>query len=1047
MQSSTPWHDPTQLHGLLEWPAEPMVRLAWCRVHNGEFQQPRRSDWGIPYQPAGGTPDLLFLGRVADSLYMSVTNPAGAGFRYDMVPDEAREFENIVLPPPPPIPPPPIPGGVPAYPYFCYFEPGARLFPWSLYSPAIAVAHALRAHCRFEAALKWYELVYKPLDRDNRWALCEELRRERDPRRGDDSVVVKEPDCCCDTTDITCRDARHRSLLLHFLDTLMEWGDALMRRNSPEAFQQARVAFDMMRKIMGRHPLVVKNPLLPKQKVVDFKPLWAPINPRLMTLYDRLDDRLSLIHACMSPRRLVEMKRRVDEQYWDDNSARGGWRGDVSGCCDTDGSCRPCTPYRFLFRIQKANELAARTRELGSLLVAAFEKGDSEFLTNVRTRQERELAHLNRRVREDVWRDADWQVQALGKSKLSLQASRQYYAQLIANGLNAGENGYVTMTGVSIRARTAANVSEGIAEAMDMVPDLFVGTVDFAQIPIGTKLAGMFKTIARISNTLADIATSTASLDLIEGGFDRRLQDWVHQVQVLDIQIEQTELQILGAERRRNQSLRELNVQERMIEQATETLDILRDKFTNHAFYLFLQKQTADQYRMVYGLALNEAHEAERAFNFERGHTTHKFIGCGDWDNLHEGMLAGERLQFDLARMEKAYLDHNCREYELTKHISLRLSFPLEFLRLKLTGRCDIEIPEWMFDLDYPGQYMRRIRNVSLTIPCVAGPYNEVHCRLTLLRSGTRIDPLPMVPAARCCDCCQSGNGYPVCPHDPRWVTENGALEAIATSSGQNDAGLFEVNFRDERYLPFEYRGAVSRWRVELPHENNYFEMDSLSDVVMHLNYTAREGGGVLRRAAREASECDLPGAGWCLFDLRHDFADAWELFQRQHRDEHDPHRRQFDFRFTRNMFPFVPGNRELYICKIALFYDRPRHCGCECPSECPCCSDPSCTHQELVLRHRGAEERPFTCVASDEWPDLYHGIVDCLSIGPLHGRREREEIRIVFPHAFEDIDSAYLLSRYDLKEKCCPTKGVHIDERVPHDRASFSRRGIIAQK
>ena len=43
----------------------------------------------------------------------------------------------------------------------------------------------------------------------------------------------------------------------------MEWGDALMRRNSPEAFQQARVAFDMMRKIMGRHPLVVKNPLHP----------------------------------------------------------------------------------------------------------------------------------------------------------------------------------------------------------------------------------------------------------------------------------------------------------------------------------------------------------------------------------------------------------------------------------------------------------------------------------------------------------------------------------------------------------------------------------------------------------------------------------------------------------------------------------------------------------------------------------------------------------------------------------------------------------------
>ena len=69
-----------------------------------------------------------------------------------------------------------------------------------------------------------------------------------------------------------------------------------MRRNSPEAFQQARVAFDMMRKIMGPHPRMVKNPAHPNQTVATFDPLWAPINPRLMTLYDQLDDRLSLIH-------------------------------------------------------------------------------------------------------------------------------------------------------------------------------------------------------------------------------------------------------------------------------------------------------------------------------------------------------------------------------------------------------------------------------------------------------------------------------------------------------------------------------------------------------------------------------------------------------------------------------------------------------------------------------------------------------------------------------------------------------------------------------
>ena len=105
-----------------------------------------------------------------------------------------------------------------------------------------------------------------------------------------------------------------------------------------------------------------------------------------------------------------------------------------------------------------------------------------------------------------------------------------------------------------------------------------------------------------------------------------------------------------------------------------------------------------------------------------------------------------------------------------------------------------------------------------------------------------------------------------------------GEREAIATSGGQNDFGLFELSFNDPRYLPFEYMGAVSRWRIELPAETNYFDPDTLTDLVMHLNYTAREGGAGLREAALLAARCKLPGEGWAFFDIRHDFPDAWEL-------------------------------------------------------------------------------------------------------------------------------------------------------------------------
>jgi hypothetical protein len=368
----------------------------------------------------------------------------------------------------------------------------------------------------------------------------------------------------------------------------------------------------------------------------------------------------------------------------------------------------------------------------------------------------------------------------------------------------------------------------------------------------------------------------------------------------------------------------------------------------------------------------------------------------------------------------------------------------MEFLRLKLTGRCEIEIPEWMFDLDYPGQYMRRMRGVSLTAACVAGPFNEVHCRLTLLSSGTRVNPLLKVPAARCCDCCQTKNGYPVCSHDARWITENGALEAIATSSGQNDAGLFEVNFRDDRYLPFEFHGAVSRWRVELPPENNFFEMESLSDWMLHLNYTSREGGETLRHAASEAVKCELPGAGWVLFDIRHDFADAWELFQSERRGEDE--RRCLNLRFKRNMFPYVPGHCDLFIEKIAVLFDCPEHCGCECPGQCPCCSDPTSAHHELELKYHGEDEHRFRCVASEFWPRLYHGVAEDLRVGPLRGRREKEHVKVIFPAQIEEIEEAYLLCRYTLNDSCCSGKIVdevrhyhHVQE-FPNGLAAVDR-------
>ncbi len=1002
------WHDAEALPELLHWNVNPEVYLAWTRVHNGRFQQLRWSTKGVRIGTAENL-DLVFTGRREDSLYFEVTggeNPIGhtdssaPGFRYDMAPDTAEVLPLIIEPEESA-----YSEELPAFPYFLYFPPGAPVMPPSMFSPALAVAANLRTHCRFEAALKWYALFYNPLFRDNRW--CIPFSEDYTPPVAPFSEAFP----CCWSSKATDELARERAVLLHYLETLLHWGDALMRLNTAEAFQQARLIYDTAHKILGEDPeiVVVANVEDELQLVSEFEPHFPALNPRLMSLYEKMEDRLSLIHACLNARRLRNGKLHKHHNYWGDSPHRDGWQNTQQVCEDENDWCYPPSPYRFLFLIQKAQELANEVRALGANLLAAFEKGDAEYLASLRSGQERQLLQLALSIRQNQWREADWQVQALLKAKEMVQARRQYYNELILNRLNSGELAYQSLTGSATASRTAANVSEGTGQIMGMIPDFWFGNVGPApsteqQLPIGTKLAAVFATVARITNTLADISGTNASLRLTEANWQRREEEWRHQVEVLDIEIEQIERQILAAERRRDIALRELNNHQTQIEHAREVQDFLRDKFTNHELYLWLQKETAALHHQMYELAFHTGRQSQRAFNYERGHTARTFLEAEKWNDLREGLQAGERLQLSLRRMEKAYLDENVREYELTKHISLRRDFPMAFLQLKEKGICEFNIPEWMFDLDYPGQYMRRIKNVTLTIPCVVGPYTGVHGRLTLLCSKTRVDPRLSGPAAPCCEHVIFRDGYEALPDDPRIVAQYAAKEAIATSSGQNDAGLFELNFRDERYLPFEFAGAVSCWRLELPRENNFFDMDTLGDVIMHLNYTSREGGDVLREVANTSTQRHLPGAGVRLFDVPHELPEAWHLLQKK-LEEGLPN--EFDIRLDRSMFPYLPYDHDLAVRRMEIFFEAPLEGD----------KDEQVVKFQAIGTGKNPEVEYISCVKSVEWPGFYHGVVE-VTLGSLNHEKEKGLGCFTFPADIKDISQFYLFCGYLAERK-----------------------------
>jgi hypothetical protein len=208
--------------------------------------------------------------------------------------------------------------------------------------------------------------------------------------------------------------------------------------------------------------------------------------------------------------------------------------------------------------------------------------------------------------------------------------------------------------------------------------------------------------------------------------------------------------------------------------------------------------------------------------------------------------------------------------------------------------------------MDGPGHYFRRIKTVAVSIPCVTGPYAGVNCTLTLLKSSirTRQTLLEGIYARENAD-------------DKRFSDNFGSLQSIVTSSAQNDSGLFETNLRDERYLPFENSGAISEWQLQLPadpskNEPVQFDYSTISDVILHVRYTAREGGGLLRNGA-VAQLKEFIAAGEAigsmrLFSVRHEFPAEWARFTTQ--EPPDNHRHELKLNLRPEHFPFWSQGR-----------------------------------------------------------------------------------------------------------------------------------------
>ncbi|WFO15787.1 hypothetical protein M601_018980 [Cellulophaga baltica 4] len=497
-----------------------------------------------------------------------------------------------------------------------------------------------------------------------------------------------------------------------------------------------------------------------------------PPNEKLLQYWETVEDRLFKIRNCKDingvTRRLALFAPPIDPAALIKAKSAGLDLSDILANLNT-----PAPHYRFSYLLQKANEFCNDVKGLGIALLSAIEKQDGEALSRLRSVHEIEMLQMIQKIKERQKIDAEMVIKQLLKQRETAVFRFAYYNeallgnepveipdlndleaeltdinQIIINPpiperetdvsialVDSNEEGLkiISKEKEDLRRRNramsigkTASEWDNLASVLAMIPQfsadgtpLGVGaTTGFGgrQLSSAMSIASShLKSKSSIESQMAGLASTTAS-------YIRREQEWEHQAKLVAKEIGQIERQILSAGIRLQVAEKELKNHKKQIENANNIETYLKEKFTNKELYAWMKDQLKSLHKQSYDLAFEMARKAELAFQFEKGDETESYLEYDYWDSGKYGLLAGEKLQMALRQLDVAYQEKNTREFELTKHISLRRLNPIELLKLKVTGKIEgLKVPEWLFDIDCPGHYKRRIKRVGISIPAIAG--------------------------------------------------------------------------------------------------------------------------------------------------------------------------------------------------------------------------------------------------------------------------------------------------------------------------------------
>jgi hypothetical protein len=703
-----------------------------------------------------------------------------------------------------------------------------------------------------------------------------------------------------------------KSTVMSYLDNLIAWGDNLFSTESREALSEATLLYVIASEVLGPTPEAITPPQhadesfdqlepsldafanamveienviggaggsgsgsgsgsggIPAAQTFYFK---IPSNPTLLGYWSTVADRLFKLRNCQNiagaPLQLALFDAPIDPGLLIAAQAAGV---DLSSVLNDLAA--PLPNYRFTALYPQALDFVNAVRAYGASLQSALEKTDAGALTLLQQTTQQQLLNDG----SDV---LDWQVQqaqsnldALGQTlALAQQKFTFNNTQPFANDAEILGTTLVAVASVTKAIAAAVQMVGGVAAVL---PNFTLGAAGFGGSPVATANDGGVHaaTAAHLSaqaivTGIADLLAAGGALSNTIGSWDHRQDNWKEAAAEANIQVTQANMQIAGAGFTLQIAQQNQVLHQEQIDNIQKQIDFLNSKFTSDSLYDWMAASLAATYFQSYQLAYQMCKQVERCYQFELGIFNSSFIQFGYWNNLYKGLLSGETLNHDLRRMQSSYLQQNARRFELSRYVSLGILDPTALQNLLVNGACDFTLPESLFDNDYPGQYNRRLTRVSLTVVYPSpGKFDNVKATLTLTANQVRVKT-------------DISGGYAETPvgSDPRFVYHYAAVpQKIAMGNAQDDPGLFITaiasNIADQRYLPFENAGAVSSWHLEMPQITNEVDLSTVGDIMVHLFYTAIDGGAPLQQAAEANNAANLPTSGVKVFSAQNDFA------------------------------------------------------------------------------------------------------------------------------------------------------------------------------